>query len=476
MKLISFGSSDQVTVKLPSQYVSGYHAELFLLDNGDMLLVDNNSKNGTFVNGNKVTPGQDITITRRDQIRFADQPLNWASIPTIQLPDMAEIATFKTVGSHKINNIQIASPKVSRFHATIKQMKNGMWYICDHSSNGTTINGTKIPKDQYVPFKHGDSIACAGEPIPNPISSSRQQPNKGKNTGKMLSIAAGVVAVLALLLALLARNENPAQKVFKKYNASTVLIEYSYYFQVVTEKYPPQPIIVNYEHEDLYEYNGSNGMKGFTNGFFISENGLIVSDLHASMPWIFDVDKTLEKVIKQIYQRANPHLKVADIKIEGVIEHIYAYPNGVYFDKSNRIPCRVLTSSMSKEADLSLLQTMSGSLPNGATFVPVTKIAEENLEVGSELFTLGIQSEELKAQQMLQVTSTLGSVSQNNDMYLYRYNSSPANTTSGAPIFDRTGKLVGVTTGNITDVQGYNYATKSKYILQLLEKVTGYQH
>lgn len=477
MKLISFGTSSQATIKLQSQYVSSYHAELFLLDNGDILLVDQNSKNGTFVNGTRVAPKQEIAITRRDQVRFADQPLNWATIPTVQLPDMANIANFKTVGSHKLNNIQIADPKVSRFHATIKQMKNGMWYICDHSSNGTTINGTQIPKDQYVPFKYGDSLACAGVRFANPISNKS---GGNKPTGKILAIAAGVVAIIALLLALFVRNEDPAQKLYKKYAHSTVLIEYNYYFRVVTEKYPPQLIVMDYKDEDLYEYNGANAMSGTANGFFIYENGVIVSNLHAAQPWLFDVDKTLEKVIKQIYQRANPHLKISDIKIEGVIDHIYAYPNGIFYDKSNRIPCRVLATSDRKEIDLSLLQTMSGALPEGATYVPANKIAAENQEVGTELFTMGFPVDYVQQlrsiQRPIQVVSATGILSQNNGMYAYLYNATTPYNASGAPIFDRTGKLIGVTAGTATDVQGYNYAIKSKYILQLLDKVMGYQH
>ena len=58
MKLIIIGrDSNEANIVLSSQYVSGYHAEIIQLDNGDMYLVDKSS-NGTFVNGSRVTPGK----------------------------------------------------------------------------------------------------------------------------------------------------------------------------------------------------------------------------------------------------------------------------------------------------------------------------------------------------------------------------------------------------------------------------------
>lgn len=84
MKLIIIGSATDVHLKYNSPYVSGYHAELLLLDNGDILLTDKGSRNGTFLNDIRVFPNKEITVKRGDNIRFADVALDWNSIPVQQ--------------------------------------------------------------------------------------------------------------------------------------------------------------------------------------------------------------------------------------------------------------------------------------------------------------------------------------------------------------------------------------------------------
>lgn len=56
MKLLKIGSSSSNNIVLHSDFVSSYHAEMILLDNGDIILEDKNSKNGTFVGNQKLTP------------------------------------------------------------------------------------------------------------------------------------------------------------------------------------------------------------------------------------------------------------------------------------------------------------------------------------------------------------------------------------------------------------------------------------
>ena len=47
MKLITIGSSQNATIRLDSSFVSSLHAEIILIDNGDIILTDRNSRNGT---------------------------------------------------------------------------------------------------------------------------------------------------------------------------------------------------------------------------------------------------------------------------------------------------------------------------------------------------------------------------------------------------------------------------------------------
>ena len=63
MRLLKIGRAPENDIVLSSQYASNFHAELYLLDNGDILLVDVGSSNGTFVNGAKVTSGKEVAVT-----------------------------------------------------------------------------------------------------------------------------------------------------------------------------------------------------------------------------------------------------------------------------------------------------------------------------------------------------------------------------------------------------------------------------
>ena len=78
MKLIIIGTAPDTHIRMTSPYVSAYHAELLLLDNGDILLKDKASRNGTFLNGNRVTPNKEVTVTRGSDIVCANESLDWS--------------------------------------------------------------------------------------------------------------------------------------------------------------------------------------------------------------------------------------------------------------------------------------------------------------------------------------------------------------------------------------------------------------
>ena len=93
MKLIVIGSNSNCQIRLNSQFVSGYHAELLLLDNGEILLTDKGSRNGTYLNGQRLQPNKDIPIKRGVPIQIADQLLDWQSVPAVPMPDFSKINT-----------------------------------------------------------------------------------------------------------------------------------------------------------------------------------------------------------------------------------------------------------------------------------------------------------------------------------------------------------------------------------------------
>ena len=173
MKLIVIGSGNNSHIRLNSQFVSGYHAELLLLDNGEILLTDKGSRNGTYLNDHRLQPDKEVPVKRGDVIRFADQILDWNKIPALPMPDMSKIKEMRGIGTNFRNKYQLQGDKVSRFHATLKLMSDKKWYIQDHSKNGTTVNGRAIPPNQDVKLKKGDKILCAGVSVPNPYGEGK---------------------------------------------------------------------------------------------------------------------------------------------------------------------------------------------------------------------------------------------------------------------------------------------------------------
>ena len=174
MRLLSIGKSSSCNIRIDSSFVSSYHAELLLMDNGDIFLIDCNSTNGTYVQGNRIKPNVEVPVRRGDRIEFDQEALDWSQVPTIQIPDPAKVKGVYGIGKSQRNRYCLPGDSVSRYHATFKEMKNGKWFIQDHSRNGTFINGQRIPTGQDVPVKAGDQILCGSVSCPNPIPPSEQ--------------------------------------------------------------------------------------------------------------------------------------------------------------------------------------------------------------------------------------------------------------------------------------------------------------
>ena len=72
MRLIRIGTAQNCDLKLDSEFVSSLHAEMTILDDGQIILEDKNSRNGTKVGNKKIEPGKEVTVQRGDLITFAD--------------------------------------------------------------------------------------------------------------------------------------------------------------------------------------------------------------------------------------------------------------------------------------------------------------------------------------------------------------------------------------------------------------------
>ncbi|WP_318721970.1 FHA domain-containing protein [Treponema sp.] len=63
-----------------------------------------------------------------------------------------------TIGRESDNTVVIDNKLASRHHALIQKIREDYFLKDEESTNGTYLNGTKIPAGKYVKLNHGDKI------------------------------------------------------------------------------------------------------------------------------------------------------------------------------------------------------------------------------------------------------------------------------------------------------------------------------
>ena len=494
MKLLVIGTDSNCQIRLHSQFVSGYHAEILLLDNGEILLTDKGSRNGTYLNDQKLQPNRDIPIKRGDNIRFADQMLDWQSVPPVVIdPDIKEM---RGIGTNFRNKYQLQGEKVSRYHATLSRRKDKKWYIQDHSKNGTTINGKAIPSNQNVRLKRGDIILCAGVSVPNPYGDSPSV--------NLRPVLWGVLSILMLLgcgfafysldgcggntQKTIKAKPMSDKEIYDKYKNSIVLLIGYYYYEVsagnLDLKKLELPTEVVVSNGKLKAVNGQRAnMNIYTGtGFYVSEDGKIATNLHIVRPWLFDKEQSLisdqYKMFMSVAASENPALNAftAQIKVEGVLSYIGMIPNGAYFSEDNLKQCRELIAHDNTENDVAILQLETKKLPDdNCTIVNIDQavVNDSDICVGSHVYTMGfpfgLSLQDLKSPKGIQLLGHGGSVTQECADYSFGFDASSYGGASGSPIFNEKGQLIGVLNAGVSKSQGFNYAIKASHVVDLLK-------
>lgn len=502
MKLIVIGSGSGAHLKLNSQFVSGYHAELLLLDNGEILLTDKGSKNGTYLNDQRLQPNKDIPIKRGDVVRFADQTLDWRNVPALPMPDISKIKEMRGIGTNFRNKHQLQGEKVSRFHATLTKKNDKNWYIQDHSKNGTTVNGKAIPSNQDIKLKKGDKILCAGVPVPNPYGEG--DPINYRKILMVLSIllllCGGTYGIISIIDYFdNSKKSGPLvdpvkvytdEELFARYKNSVVLIYGGYYYKVTAGSYTD----VLLKLEQLGEFNtewfvdaegniaprkSSSQATSYTGtGFFISQDGKIVTNLHIARPWTYNneikdrIALHCKSQLKQLGEYVSD-IELIDIKVEGKIAYIGMIPNGAYLDQENVKKCVELAVPDDTKKDVAILQLITKQLPDAnCNIVDLSQAVINDAEIlgGSRMYTLGfphglnLQDSEIK------VFAHSGKITQECTKYSFGFDAASYGGASGSPVFNAKGQLIGVLNSGVSKSQGFNYGIKAIHVKELLNQ------
>ena len=232
MRLLKIGRDASNDIVLHSDKVSSLHAEITLMDSGDIMLEDKGSHNGTFIQNRPITPGTPVSIRRGDAVRFADVELLWSQVPMPE--DNSAYKAIYSIGSHLNNDIQVSGETVSRYHATIKVGKDNKVYIVDHSKNGTTVDGKKIPSNSPVRIKKSSSVVCGRVPV-NLQNSPVQWPIEAWKT--ILAAAAAILILVGIAIGaykLLGKSDGTQTdpELYARYNHSVVMLLGIYHYEV----------------------------------------------------------------------------------------------------------------------------------------------------------------------------------------------------------------------------------------------------
>jgi S1-C subfamily serine protease len=423
------------------------------------------------------------------------------------------------IGTHFNNEIQISGATVSRYHATVKHGKDGKMYIFDHSKNGTTVNGTKIPSNNPVQIKKSSAVVCGGVPVN--LSHLPWPDNAWK---KIVGIAASIILVVGLGFAVSKigfGGDMSDQKLYNRYNNSVVMLKAIYHYDVTIgdlsiddfnkkfarylgKNIPQKTLLIGTELINVSELTErkyielidevTNGVGMHTGtGFFVSEDGTLVTNLHIVKPWLNIDGSNTEQKIENHYKKyfadivgklvaistdfSYLNAYISQVKVKGVIDYIALVPQSMAFDVDNMIKCKVIYDEENNlDKDVALIKTINKKLPEKCTYVNIKDsmdISEKAFMVGEIVRTIGfpkgVQTQDLTSTDGIQVFQHKGEITKKSEQYRFVFDATSSGGASGSPVFNEKGMLVGVLNAGYAD-KNITYGIKAKYVKEMLDK------
>lgn len=520
MRLIKIGRSQENDIVLRSPRSSSRHAELTIMNSGEILLEDKSSTNGTFLMGKRIRPSSPVSVKRGDRIQFADEELKWEMVPIPE--DNSNFKAIYGIGSNFRNEIQIDGNTISRFHATLKIDKSGKAFIVDHSTNGTTVNGSKIPSNHPTRIKRRDSIVCGGIPV----DLGRYIP---ADTPKIAMFSAiGVAALVAIVLlvgnldiSFLQGHGRSAS--LEALQDATVCVYGSYYIDIQFEDDPIAKYVPNWASNwtlgiyrnkwtllgNCYEKSDAKPCEYSGTAFFVSSHGELATNRHVAMPW----DYLSAEEEEQVRQEVETFLENSDvpeqwlelimaktdldldgalamynrllkspIKITGHHDYLGVCYNGTMVHNIKDIEnAQVIASSEDRKKDVALLRlnskmTPSYILKNGYFDLSKARVDYNKLKPQEEIQTIGypggleqgLSSFNLIAKE-LRTTTRKSYISKAPNEDNFEMQMEVISGGSGSPVMDSHGRLLGIAFGDWQN-KNIGYVCNIKNFIDLYEK------
>lgn len=514
MRLLKIGRDTACDIVLHSSKVSSLHAEMTLLNNGDILLEDKNSTNGTYVMNRPIKPGTQVTIKHGDAIRFADVELLWSQIPMPE--DNSGYKAVFGIGSNFRNEIQLSGNTVSRFHATLKIDKKGKAFLQDHSKNGSTVNGMPVKNGQTVRVKRSDSIVCGGVPV------NISQYIPGNMAAKAMRVAASLIILIGCAYGIYKYFFDSVTPITTEAMQNATACVYGGYYIEVSLK--DNPMANNFKQWPNKWYVGLNDKKKFAIGtstegispieytgtaFFISEKGELGTNRHVAVPWnclTMDEEESVRQLMQKARSRDNSDLvnllnylitlglnpedakawfarfQNSDIEISG--SHTY-FGIGLCGSKVKTVldihHCQVIAESGDKDKDVALIRLNTAETPKrlvdmGAIYditkarVDETSLKPQEEELRITGYPLGetVGTKQFNGTE-LRPTMHKTTISNTPDDNCIQIQVVGTGGQSGSPVIDKKHRLVGVLCSGFGGTE-VTYCCNIKHLVELYNK------
>lgn len=519
MRLIKIGRDPKCDIVLRSDKASSLHAEITILNNGDILLEDKNSRNGTFVMNRPIQPGSQVTIKRGDAIRFGDVELMWSQIPMPE--DLSKYKAVYGIGTSMKNDIIISGNTVSRYHATLKVDRKGKTFFEDHSKNGSTINGERVTSGQIKQVKRKDSIVCGGVPVN--LSQYIPYNPMPKIIGAVAALALIVICVYGAIEYIPTWNEKVTPVTTAAMENATVCVYGGYYYEINVKDDPFKNVIKGWPDKWYVGYNKSGSLQvsmstddiiplQYTGtAFFISKDGEMGTNRHIACPWEY-IDAETNEIIRQQMEKARQayvggflyellsnsvsygllsaddanawlaRYQKSDFDISG--KHSY-FGVGLTGSKiSNLIDlqqAQVIAESGDEKKDVALIRLNSRKTPDyliemGAIYdITKARVDETTLKPQEEELTIiGYPMGETVSDQTfdgkeLHPTMHKASLSKTPDDNQMQVQAVGIGGQSGSPVIDKSHRLVGVMCSSIRSTE-VTFCCNIKHLVELYNK------
>lgn len=517
MRLLKVGRDSNCDIVLHSDKASALHAEITILNNGDILLEDKNSRNGTFVMNRPIKPGTQVSIKRGDAIRFGDVELIWNQIPMPE--DLSNYKAVYGIGTSMRNDIQIAGNTASRYHATLKIDRKGKAFLQDHSKNGSTINGERLNPGQTRQIKRGDAIVCGGVPVN--LAQFIPSNNLSKIIGIAATIAILVVGGWAAWKYIPWNNSITPVTTQAMENASACVYGGCYYeinvkddpFKNVIKGWPDKWYMGIGPNGKLQVNTTTDGLSplGYTGtAFFISKDGEMGTNRHIAVPWEYrdaddeenirqQMEKARQATSGNLYELLAYNVMTGALSADDANAWLRRYQNspleisgkhaffgiGLTGSKvNNQIDlqqAQVIAESGDPKKDVALIRLNSRKTPDyivkmGAIYdIEHARVDERSLKPQDEELTIiGYPMGETVANETfdgkeLRPTIHKASLSKTPDDNQIQIQAVGIGGQSGSPVIDKSHRLVGVLCSGFKGTE-VTYCCNIKHLVELYNK------